>query len=103
MSTPHNLNGYGNKTTTTRERIGRVGQRRQVVIPREMLDTLHIREGDFVAFAEPKNGVLIKAKRSVDLDDILTPAEAEVARRGEAQLKRGQSKPWRDVKHALAR
>ncbi|MGA2741588.1 MAG: AbrB/MazE/SpoVT family DNA-binding domain-containing protein [Bryobacteraceae bacterium] len=91
------------KSTTTRERIGRVGQRRQVVIPREMLETLNIREGDFVAFAERKNGVLIKAKRLVDPDDTLTPAEAEVVRRGEAQLKRGQSKPWRDVKHALAR
>jgi bifunctional DNA-binding transcriptional regulator/antitoxin component of YhaV-PrlF toxin-antitoxin module len=91
------------KSTTTRERIGRVGQRRQVVIPREMLETLNLREGDFVAFAEHKNGVLIKAKRLVDPDDILTPAEAAIVRRGEAQLKRGQSKPWRAVKHALAR
>ena len=59
------------KSTTTQERIGRVGQRRQVVIPREMLETLNIREGDFVAFAEWKNGVLIKAKRLVDPDDTL--------------------------------
>ena len=80
-----------------------MGQRRQVVIPREMLETLNIREGDFVAFAEQKNGVLIKAKRLVDPDDTLTSAEAKAVRRGEAQLKRGQSKPWRDVKHALAR
>jgi len=91
------------KPTTTPERIGRVGQPRQVVIPREMLETLNIREGDFVAFAEQKNGVLIKAKRLVDSDDTLTPAEAEVVRRGEAQLKRGQSKSWRAIKHALAR
>ncbi|MGA2591985.1 MAG: AbrB/MazE/SpoVT family DNA-binding domain-containing protein [Bryobacteraceae bacterium] len=91
------------KSTTTRERIGRVGQRRQVVIPREMLEALNLREGDFVAFAERKNGVLIKAKRLVDSDDTLTPAEAKVVRRGEAQLKRGQSKSWRAVKHALAR
>ena len=93
----------GAKTPTNRERIGRIGQRRQVVIPREMLEALNIREGDFVAFAEQKNGVLIKAKRLVDPGDTLTPAEAEVVRRGEAQLKRGQSKPWRAVKHALAR
>ena len=91
------------KPTTTPERIGRVGQPRQVVIPREMLETLNIREGDFVAFAEQKNGVLIKAKRLVDSDDTLTPAEAEVVRRGEAQLKRGRSKSWRAIKHALAR
>jgi hypothetical protein len=63
------------KSATTRERVGRAGQRRQVVIPREMHDP----------------------------DDTLTPPEAEVVRRGEAQFKRGRSKPWRDVKHALAR
>ena len=56
-----------------------------------------------MAFAQQHNGVLIKAKRLVDPEDTLTPAEAEVVRRGEAQLKRGQSKPWRAVKHALAR
>jgi len=33
------------KSTTTHERIGRVGQRRQVVIPREMLETLNILKG----------------------------------------------------------
>jgi len=90
-------------TPTTQERIGRVGQRRQVVIPRDILETLNLRAGDFVAFTEQKNGVLIKAKRTVDPDDTLTPAEAKLVRRGEAQLKRGDSKPWRAVKHALSR
>src|ERR1035438_9880234 len=78
------------KPATTQERIGRVGQRRQVVIPREMLETLNIQEGDFVAFAQQHNGVLIKAKRLVDPDDTLTPAEAERAARGDAQ--------WSNVK-----
>jgi AbrB family looped-hinge helix DNA binding protein len=91
------------KTATTQERIGRVGQRRQVVIPREMLETMNLQEGDFVAFSEHANGVLIKPKRLVDPDDVLTPAEAKIVRRGEAQLKRGESKPWRVVKHALSR
>ena len=52
-----------------------------------MLETLNIREGDFVAFAEQKNGVLIKPRRVVDPDDVLTPEEAKIVRRGEAQLK----------------
>ena len=89
--------------TATAEKIGRVGQRRQVVIPHEILETLNIREGDFVAFTRKQNGVLIKAKRLVDDDTILTPAEAKAVRRGEAQLKRGDSKPWGAVKHALSR
>jgi bifunctional DNA-binding transcriptional regulator/antitoxin component of YhaV-PrlF toxin-antitoxin module len=45
---------------TTQERIGRVGQRRQVIIPREMLETLHIQEGDFVLFAQQRNASLSK-------------------------------------------
>jgi bifunctional DNA-binding transcriptional regulator/antitoxin component of YhaV-PrlF toxin-antitoxin module len=79
------------------------GQRRQVVIPREILETLKLEAGDFVAFAKQKNGVLIKPKRMVDPDDTLSPAEAKSVRRGEAQLRRGESKPWRVVKHALSR
>ena len=91
------------KTTPTQERTGRVGQRRQVVIPREILETLKLQAGDLVAFAEQKNGVLIKPKRAVDQGDTLSPEEAKIVRRGEAQLKRGESKPWRVVKHALPR
>jgi AbrB family looped-hinge helix DNA binding protein len=90
------------KTTTTQERIGRVGQRRQVVIPREILETLNLQAGDFVAFSQQQNGVLIKPKRVVDPDDTLTPAEAKIVRRALAELKRGESKPWRAVKNALS-
>lgn len=76
-----------------------MGQRRQVVIPREMLEALKLQAGDFVAFAERENGVLIKPRRvGNNPDDTLTPAGAKIVRRGEAQLKRGESKPWRVVK-----
>ena len=91
------------KTATTQERIGRVAQRRQVVIPREILETLKLQAGDFVAFVQQKNGVLIKPKRMVDPEDTLSPAEARIVRRGEAQFKLGESKPWRAVKQALSR
>lgn len=92
------------KPTTTQERIARVGQGRQVVIPREILDTLKIQKGDLVAITKQQNGVLIKKrKRVVDSHDTLTAAEAKIVRRGEAQLKRGESKPWRVVKDALSR
>ena len=91
------------KTTPTREKISRVGQPRQVVIPREILETLQLRAGDFVAFAERRNGVLMTPKRTAHPHDTLTPAEAKIVRRGEAQIKRGESKPWRTVKNALPR
>ena len=89
------------KTTTNKERIARVGPGRQVVIPREILDTLNIQKGDLVAITKQRNGVLIRKRECVvDPDDT---AEAKIVRRGESQLKRGESKPWRDVKHALSR
>jgi len=89
------------KTTATRERIGRVGQRRQVVIPREILESLSLREGDFVAFSRQANGVLVKPKRLVDPDDVLTPAEAKKVRHGMQQIKEGRFKLWQDVKPEL--
>jgi hypothetical protein len=55
-----------------------------------------------VAFCAHRNGVLLKPKRVVDPGDTLTPAEAKIVRRGLAQLKRGESKPWRLVKDALS-
>jgi len=91
------------KTAATRERIGRVGQRRQVVIPREILESLKLQEGDFFAFSRQANGVLVKPKRLVDPDDVLTPAEAKKVRRGMEQIKAGRFKQWRDVKHELGR
>jgi AbrB family looped-hinge helix DNA binding protein len=89
------------KTAATRERIGRVGQRRQVVIPRDILQTLKLREGDFVAFSKQANGVLIKPKRVVDPGDVLTPAEAKKLRRSLKQARQGKTLPWSQVKHDL--
>jgi AbrB family looped-hinge helix DNA binding protein len=89
------------KTGTTQGRIGRVGQRRQVVIPREMLETLKLQEGDFVAFSRQANGVLIKPKRVVDPDDVLTPAEAKKLRHALKQVRQGKTKPLAQIKHEL--
>ena len=91
------------KPATTQEKTGRVGQRRQIVIPRDMLETFNLREGDLVALKKQANGVLIKPKRVVDPDDALTPAEAKKVRHGMKQIKAGRFKLWRDVKHELGR
>jgi AbrB family looped-hinge helix DNA binding protein len=88
------------KTATT-EKIGRVGQRCQVVIPREILETLKLRAGDFVAFRRQPNGVLIKPKRVVDPDDVLTQAQAKKVRHAMKQLRKGKGKPWSQIKHEL--
>jgi AbrB family looped-hinge helix DNA binding protein len=91
----------GRTNAAIQEPIGRVGQRRQVVIPREICDTLGIREGDFVAFAKHGSGVLVKPRRVVDPDEVLTPIEAKRLRQSLKQTRQGKTRPWADVKHEL--
>lgn len=81
--------------------ISRIGQRRQVVIPKQVFDSLKLREGDFMEVTVERGRLHMRPKRLVDLDDTLTPREAAKVRRGEAELKAGQSKSWRTVKHEL--
>jgi AbrB family looped-hinge helix DNA binding protein len=87
------------KTATTDGKIGRVGQRRQVAIPREIFDNLNMREGDFVAVEQHGRSVVIKPKKLVDPDDALTPAEAKKLRRSLKQARQGKTLPWSQVKH----
>jgi hypothetical protein len=45
--------------------------------------------------------VVIKPKKLVDADDVLTPDEEKLVRKGEAQLKKGKHVLWDDLKHQL--
>jgi AbrB family looped-hinge helix DNA binding protein len=77
-------------TTSTGESIGRVDQRRQVVIPKDMLETLRLQEGDFVALTQEPNGVLIKPKRLVDPDDVLTREESAIVSKARQEMREGK-------------
>ncbi len=81
--------------------ISKLGQRRQVVIPKEICDELGLHEGDFVEVTSTEGLVIIKPKKVVDADDVLTPEEEKVVRKGEAQLKKGEHVAWDDVKKQL--
>jgi AbrB family looped-hinge helix DNA binding protein len=83
--------------------IGKIGQRRQVVIPKEICDELGLEVGDFVEVSQVKGTVVIKPKKLVDADDVLTPEEEAIVRKGERQLRQGKSKQWSQIKHELAR
>ena len=83
--------------------ISRIGQRRQVVIPRPLFEALHLQEGDFVEVTAEGGHLQMRPKRLVDVDETLTKAEAAKVRRGETQLRAGRSKPWRALKHDLGR
>lgn len=79
----------------------KLGQRRQVVIPKEICDGLGLEIGDFVEVERVKGMVVVKPKKLVDAEDVLTPEEETIVRRGERQLKRGQTKSWRQLRHEM--
>ncbi len=81
--------------------IMKLGQRRQVVIPKEICDELNLHEGDFVEVTKTEGVIVITPKKLVDADDILTPQEEKLVRKGEAQLKKGESVHWEDLKRKL--
>ena len=55
--------------------ISKIGQRRQVVIPKEICEDLGLEVGDFVEVERVKGTVVIKPKKLVDADELLTPAQ----------------------------
>ena len=89
-------------TKIVRESVGRVGQRRQVVIPKRMLETLRLREGDFVALTQQANGVLIKPKRLVDPDDVLTREESLIVSKARREMREGKYVTLAKLEHDLA-
>lgn len=82
--------------------VSRIGQRRQVVIPKRVFDALKLRTGDFVEVSAESGRLQMRPKRLVDVgDERLTVSEAVKVRRGEAEIKAGHSQSWRTVKDEL--
>ena len=57
--------------------VSKLGQRRQVVIPKAICDELGLQEGDFVEVTRADGRVIIKPKKLVDADEVLTPEQKE--------------------------
>ena len=55
--------------------ISKLGQRRQVVLPKEICDELGLQEGDFVEVTRAEGKIIIKPKKLVDANDVLTPEQ----------------------------
>ena len=70
--------------------IGKLGQRRQVVIPKAICDVLGLKVGDFVEVIRKNGTVVIKPKKLVDPDDVLTPEEEVIVRKGEQEMMRAR-------------
>jgi AbrB family looped-hinge helix DNA binding protein len=87
----------------TRDAVGRVGQQRQVIIPRKIFENLQMREGDLVAFAQKENGVLIKPKRLVNPDDVLTREEGALVSKARREMREGKYVSLAQLEQNLAR
>ena len=81
--------------------ISKIGQRRQVVIPKKIFDSIGLKEGNFVEINQWEGRVLIKPKAVVDSDEIFSRAEEKLIERGFQELKQGQYTTWQKLKHEL--
>jgi AbrB family looped-hinge helix DNA binding protein len=84
--------------------ISKLGQRRQVVIPKDICDELGLQEGDFVEVTSAEGQVVIKPKKVVDADEVLTAAQRAVIDKrlaeAEEDIKAGRvSGPFATVDH----
>jgi len=82
--------------------VSRIGQRRQVVIPKRLFDALNLRAGDFVEVSAEGGWLEMRPKRLVDISEAdVSAREALKVRRGEAEIKAGRAKSWKTVKDEL--
>jgi AbrB family looped-hinge helix DNA binding protein len=87
--------------------ISKLGQRRQVVIPKQIWDELGLETGDYVEVQQVKGKVVITPKKLVDRDEDLTPEQRAVidARLAEGldDIKEGRASPAFSSARALTR
>jgi len=69
--------------------ISRLGQKRRVVIPKQICESLGLQEGDYFKVLAKGGTVILEPGKSEDPDAALNPREAAAVRRGESQLRRG--------------
>ena len=81
--------------------LSRIGQRRQVVIPKKIFDAMKLKEGDFMEVTAERGRVSMKPKRLVDWDETLTTAEVRMVRHGLKQAKEGKTRSWSRIKNEL--
>lgn len=90
--------------TSAQPAVSKIGQRRQIVIPKRIYDALKLRPGDFLEVSAEGGRLHMRPKRLVDIsDDRLMSEEAAKVRRGEAEIEAGKSRSWRTVRNELDR
>lgn len=76
----------------------------QLTIPSQFRTAAGLVEGTVMEVSYKDGHIVLTPKKLVDPDEVtLTPEEAKKVRKGEAQLRRGESKSWNDIKNGLGR
>ena len=81
--------------------VSKLGLRRQVVIPKTICDALELEVGDFVEAQQVKGAIVIKPKKLVDREAVLTPEEEKAVRRGKEQIRRGDYVTLETLEHGM--
>ena len=78
--------------------IRRVGQRREIAIPKQICDALHLGAGDLVAVGRRNGTVVIIPQYPAVAETFLSPEEAKSVRRGTKDVAAGRTVPWSHYK-----
>ena len=81
--------------------MSKLGQRRQVVIPKEICEGLGLHVGDYLEVQTEDGRVVIKPKKLVDADLVLTPEEEAMVRKGREELRKGEYVSLEELEHEL--
>ncbi len=82
--------------------ISKLGNRRQVVIPKNICDAIGLKAGDFLEVLRfEDNQIVIKPKRLVDMEDTLTPEEEALVERGLQDIEQGNVMTLDELRNEL--
>ena len=81
--------------------ISKLGQRRQVVIPKEICDDLGIEIGDDIEVVQDQGAIILRPKKQTNLEDTLTREEKDIVRQGIADVERGDVLTLDELDHEL--
>ncbi len=79
--------------------VTKLGQRGQVVIPKDIRDEIGLKAGDFLEVVRKEGNIIIMPKKLVDKEETLTEEEEKLVAEGFEQLKNGDFISWEQLKN----
>ena len=81
--------------------VTKLGQRGQLVIPKDIRDEIGLKAGDFLEVVRKEGDIIIKLKKLVDMEDTLTEEEEKLIEESMEQFKRGETISWEQLKNEM--